>query len=147
MKIAVIDGAGGGVGKALVEGLRRALPEAEITAVGLNALATAAMLRAGADAGATGQNPVRVACQSADLILGPIGIAIADAMLGEVTQASAAAVARSRAVKILVPVGRCGVRIAGSGGATLAEAVEDAVAQARSLCAETAQPKAPGGGA
>ncbi len=105
------------------------------------------MLRAGADAGATGQNPVRVACQSADLILGPIGIAVADAMLGEVTQASAAAVARSRAVKILVPVGRCGVRIAGSGGTTLAEAVEDAVAQARSLCAEAAQPKAPGGGA
>lgn len=137
MKAVVIDGAGGGVGKALVEGLKKRLPGAEVIGIGLNALATAAMLRAGADAGATGENPVRVACRDADLILGPIGIAFADAMLGEVTGGCAEAVAASRAVKILVPVGRCGVRIAGTGGLTLAEAIEDALRQALALSAET----------
>lgn len=131
MKIVVIDGAGGGVGRALVEGLKRALPDAELIAVGLNALATAAMLRAGADAGATGENPVVVACRDADLILGPIGIAFADAMLGEVTPECARAIAGSRAVKILVPIGRCGVRIAGTAGVQLSDAIEDAVRQAQ----------------
>ena len=143
MKVVVIDGAGGGVGKALVEGLKRAVPGAEVIAVGLNALATAAMLRAGADAGATGENPVRVACRDAGLILGPIGIAFADAMLGEVTDECARAVAASRAVKILVPVGRCGVRIAGTGGLSLGAAVEDAVRQAQALIGGAAD--SPGG--
>lgn len=133
VKVVVIDGAGGGVGKALVEGLKRRLPDAEVIAVGLNALATAAMLRAGADAGATGENPVRVACRDADIVMGPIGIAFADAMLGEVTPAAAQAVQMSPAVKVLVPVGRCGVRVAGTANLTMSAAIEDAVAQAAQL--------------
>lgn len=133
MKVVVIDGAGGGVGRALVEGLKKRLPGAEVIAVGLNALATAAMLRAGADAGATGENPVRVACRDADIVMGPIGIAFADSMLGEVTHAAAEAVQTSPAVKVLVPIGRCGVRIAGTCGLTLTAAIEDAVGQALSL--------------
>jgi NAD(P)-dependent dehydrogenase (short-subunit alcohol dehydrogenase family) len=140
MKVVVIDGAGGGVGKALVEGLKRRMPGAEVIAVGLNALATAAMLRAGADAGATGENPVKVACRDADVVMGPIGIAFADAMLGEVTLASAQAVQLSSAVKVLVPIGRCGVRIAGTGGITLSAAIEDAVSQAILLCADAGGP-------
>lgn len=136
MKVVVIDGAGGGVGKALVEGLKKRLPDAEVVAVGLNALATAAMLRAGADAGATGENPVRVACRDADIVMGPIGIAFADAMLGEVTLAAAEAVQLSPAVKVLVPIGRCGVRIAGTGGLTLTAAIEDAMTQALALAAK-----------
>ena len=135
MKVVVIDGAGGGVGKALVEGLKKRLPGAEVVAVGLNALATAAMLRAGADAGATGENPVKVVCRDADFVMGPIGIAFADAMLGEVTPAAAEAVQLSPAVKVLVPIGRCGVRIAGTGGLTLAAAIEDAVGQVAALAA------------
>ena len=137
MKVVVIDGAGGGVGKALVEGLKKRLPGAEVIAVGLNALATAAMLRAGADAGATGENPVKVASRDADIVMGPIGIAFADAMLGEVTPAAAEAVQLCPAVKVLVPIGRCGVRIAGTGGLTLAAAIEDAIGQALALAAGT----------
>ena len=133
MKVVVIDGAGGGIGRALVEGLKKRLPGAEVIGIGLNALATAAMLRAGADAGATGENPVRVACLDADLIMGPIGIAFADAMLGEVTRLTAESIALSRAVKILIPVGRCGVKIAGTGALPLSDAIEDALGQARAL--------------
>ncbi len=133
MKVVVIDGAGGGIGRALVEGLKKTLPGAEVIGIGLNALATAAMLRAGADAGATGENPVRVACLDADLIMGPIGIAFADAMLGEVTRLTAESIALSRAVKILIPVGRCGVKIAGTGALPLSDAIEDALGQARAL--------------
>lgn len=138
-----MDGAGGGVGRALVEGIKRALPGAQIIAIGLNALATGAMLRAGADAGATGENPVKVACRSADVIVGPIGIAFADAMLGEVTPACARAVAKSRAPKILVPTGQCGVKIAGTGGLTLSDAIADAVEAVRAIAAQSA--KLPGG--
>jgi hypothetical protein len=136
MKVIVIDGAGGGVGKALVEGIKKRMPSAEVIAIGLNAMATAAMLRAGADAGATGENPVKVACRDAGIIMGPIGIAFADAMLGEVTPACAEAVALSPAIKVLVPIGRCGVKIAGTGGITLSSAIEDAVGQALALAAE-----------
>ena len=93
MKILVIDGQGGGVGRALVEKLRARMPDGEILAVGANAIATSAMLKAGATAAATGENAVCVCARDADVIAGPIGIVLKDAMMGEITGAMAAAVA------------------------------------------------------
>ena len=127
MNIVVIDGQGGGVGRALVEQLKKALPDQTVLAVGANALATSAMLRAGADGGATGENAVAVCCREADVILVPIGIALADALLGEITPRMAQAVANSRALKVLVPVGRCRVKVAGTADLPLSAATEDAV--------------------
>ena len=113
MRILVIDGQGGRLGKQLIESIRKAFPAAEITAVGTNSTATATMLKAGADEGATGENPVIVACRRADVIVGPIGIVIADALLGEVTADMALAVARSRAARVLIPMNRCDHLVAG----------------------------------
>ncbi len=127
MKILIIDGQGGRIGGMLAEGLKAAAPGAEITAVGTNSSATAAMLRAGADHAATGENPGCVCARGADYILGPVGIAVADALLGEVTPRMAAAVCQSPAEKILIPVGKCGVIIAGTGELSVAACVEDAV--------------------
>ena len=131
MRVIVMDAQGGGMGRLLVEGLKRALPEQPVIAVGTNALATSAMLRAGADQGATGENAVVVCAAQADLILAPIGMVLCDAMLGEVTAAMACAVGRSRAHKILVPVSRCQTRVAGAQKLSMAEAVERAVSEAK----------------
>ena len=131
MKVIVMDAQGGGMGKLLVEGLKRAMPEQKVIAVGTNALATSAMLRAGADQGATGENAVVVCAAQADLILAPIGMVLCDAMLGEVTAAMACAVGKSPAHKILVPVSRCQTSIAGAQKLSMAEAVEWAVAEAK----------------
>ena len=127
MLIVVMDAQGGGVGKLLVEQLKRTLPEQEITAVGTNALATAAMLRAGADQGATGENAIRVMAERADVILAPIGMALCDAMLGEVTAAMACAVGSSRAKKILLPMNRCSAIIPGYPKQPMADTVAAAV--------------------
>ena len=104
MKLVVIDGQSGRTGALLVERVRAAGLPLELLAVGTNAIATAAMMKAGAQRGATGENPVLVACRDADLIIGPIGIVIADSLLGEITPAMAAAIGQSRAQKILIPV-------------------------------------------
>ncbi|MBP3638058.1 MAG: DUF3842 family protein [Clostridia bacterium] len=130
MNVIVMDAQGGGMGKMLVEQLKRALPGQKIIAVGTNALATAAMLKAGADQGATGENAVKVCAAQADLILGPIGLVLCDAMLGEVTEGMALAIGRSKAHKILVPVSRCQVTVAGTPGMSMAEAVDAAVQEA-----------------
>ena len=127
MKVVVIDAQGGGVGRMLVEQLKRALPRQPLLAVGANALATSAMLKAGADQAATGENAVRVAASDADLILAPIGLVLADAMLGEVTALMAASVGGSRAHKILIPSGRCGVTVAGVERQSLSELIALAV--------------------
>ena len=127
MMITVMDAQGGGMGRMLIEALKRELPQQEIIAVGTNALATSAMLRAGADQGATGENAVIVCAAKADLILAPIGMVLADAMLGEVTPAMAAAIGRSGAHKILIPVSRCQVTIPGYPRLTMGEAIEKAV--------------------
>lgn len=107
MKIIVIDGQGGKMGSALIERIKAALPGHTCIAVGTNSIATAAMLRAGADAGATGENPVVINARTADVIAGPIGILAANALLGEITPAMACAVAESQAIKLLLPVNRC----------------------------------------
>lgn len=127
MKLVVIDAQGGGIGKMLVEQLKAAYPGQTVLAVGTNAMATAAMMRGGADQGATGENAIRVTAEHADLILGPIGLILADAMLGEITPAMAQAIGASQAEKILIPVRRCAVTIAGFNPPPLAEAVRAAV--------------------
>lgn len=108
MKVIVVDGQGGGVGRMLVQRMKERLPDQAVIAVGTNALATSAMIRAGAAAGATGENAVCYNCENADLILGPSGIAIPNAMLGEISPAMALAVSESRAEKLLLPMDRCG---------------------------------------
>ncbi|MBQ2952953.1 MAG: DUF3842 family protein [Clostridia bacterium] len=130
MNILVIDAQGGGMGRMLVEGLKRALPEQPVIAVGTNALATSAMLKGGADQAATGENAIRVCAAKADIILAPLGMVLADAMLGEVTAEMAVAIGRSPARKIFLPVSRCQATVAGVAKMTMAEAVERAVAEA-----------------
>ena len=127
MKIVIIDGQGGRLGKMLVEGVRARLPQASIYAIGTNALATAAMLKAGADFGATGENPVIRAVADADGVLGPVGIVVANAILGEVTPAMAQAVGSCRGKKYLVPMNSCGVIVAGVAEKSLSAYVADAV--------------------
>ncbi len=107
MDITIIDGQGGGIGKQLIMALKENFPGVCITAVGTNSLATAAMLKAGAQYGATGENAVVVACREAGIIIGPIGIVIADSLLGEITPKMAVAVAQSRATRLLIPVNLC----------------------------------------
>ncbi len=128
MKILVIDGQGGKIGKAVIEGLIAELPKAHIVAVGTNSVATAAMLKAGAHAGATGENPAVVNSRDSDVIVGPIGIIIANALYGEVTPALATAVSGSGAVKVLIPAAKCKVIVAGTEDLPLARYVADAIA-------------------
>mgnify|MGYP003242610577 CR=1 FL=1 len=113
MKLLVIDGQGGKMGKAVIEHLKRQRPDIFITAVGTNSIATSAMVKAGADNAATGENPVLVNSSRADIIIGPIGIVMANSLLGEITPSMACAISSSRAYKILIPVNRCGHFIVG----------------------------------
>lgn len=113
MNILIIDGQGGGVGRQIVENIKKTFPEQVVTAVGTNALAAQAMLKAGADHAATGENAVVVGCRTADIIIGPIGIAIADSLFGEITPKMALAVGQSNAVRILLPMNLCNNYIAG----------------------------------
>ena len=113
MEILVIDGQGGGLGRQLVAAVKKAVPQAVVTAIGTNSAATSAMLKAGADRAATGENAVVVGCRRADVILGPIGIVMADALLGEITPAMAQAVAQSDARRILIPANRCDTLVVG----------------------------------
>ena len=123
----VIDGQGGGIGKQLVEEIRKALPEAFITAAGTNSIATSAMIKAGADNGATGENAVIVGCRNADIIAGPMGIVIADSLLGEITPSMAVAVGQSSALRILLPVNRCKNLIIGIADMDIATMIKKAV--------------------
>jgi hypothetical protein len=104
MNIVIIDGQGGRLGRMLVEAAIQRFPEARITAVGTNTIATAAMIKGGARRAATGENAVRVACRDADVIVGPAGIVIADALYGEITPDMAVAVGQSGATRILLPM-------------------------------------------
>ncbi len=130
LKIVIVDGQGGRLGRMLVEQLKANLPNAEITAIGTNSIATAAMLKAGADSGATGENPVLVACRNASLIIGPLGIVIADSLLGEITPEMAKAVGQSPAHKILIPINRCNNTVVGAGNLSYTDYVRLAVEEA-----------------
>ena len=127
LNILGIDAQGGGIGRLLVTAIRQELPDAKIIAAGANAAATTAMLKAGADQGATGENAVIVASRRANVILGPIGIVIADAMLGEITPQMAAAVARSDAKRILIPFDHCNNIVVGVPETSMKALVRQAV--------------------
>lgn len=133
MNILVIDAQGGGIGKQIVSALKKRYPEQYITAVGTNSLATSAMLKAGADVAATGENSVIVCSRKADVIIGPVGIVIADALLGEITAAMAVAVGQSPAKRILVPVNHCDNYIVGVTDLSMAKLIEGVVTEVGKL--------------
>lgn len=134
MTVVVIDGQSGRMGQLFVERAVAAELPCEILAVGTNAIATAAMLKAGAKAGATGENPVLVACRKADVIVGPIGILAADSLMGEITPAMAVAIGQSSARKLLLPVNHCNNIVAGVKELPLSRLMDEAVELLRSLC-------------
>ncbi len=127
MDILIIDGQGGNLGRQLTRRLREALPQADITAVGTNSTATENMLKGGADRAATGENAVVVNARRAKIIAGPLGIVIADALLGEVTPAMARAVGSSDAARVLIPMNRCDTLVAGVAEKPMGELMDDAV--------------------
>ena len=134
MKILVIDAQGGGIGRQLITVLKQQMPQAEITAVGTNSAATTAMLKAGADHAATGENAVTVGCRKADVILGPIGIVIADSLFGEITPAMAVAIGQSEAKRILIPMNHCDNIIVGVPDLNVGKLVQQAVELLREQC-------------
>lgn len=133
MNILIIDGQGGGVGRQLVENIKKSFPTETVDAVGTNVLASQAMLKAGADHAATGENAVVVACRKADIIIGPIGIVIADSLLGEVTPAMALAVGQSQAIRILLPMNLCDNYIAGVGKLNTSAIIADCIEKLRTI--------------
>ena len=133
MNIVVIDSQGGGIGRQVVSSIRAAFPDENITAIGTNAQATAAMLKAGASHGATGENPVIVASRNADVIIGPIGIVIADSMIGEVSSKMALAICQSKAKRILIPVNHCDNIVVGVSDLSLAKLIQEVIERIRDL--------------
>ena len=129
MNITIIDGQGGQLGAQLVKEIASGFQNVSITAIGTNSAATAAMLKAGAHHAATGENPVIVACRKADVIIGPVGIVIADSLLGEITDKMAVAVARADAIRILIPMNKCDNLIAGVPSLNTKTLIEDAVSK------------------
>lgn len=133
MRVLVIDAQGGGMGKQLVAAIRQGVPGTEITAVGTNSAATAAMRKAGADFSATGENAVVVGCRRADVIVGPVGITIADALLGEITPAMAVAVGQSGAKRVLIPFNHCDNIVVGVSNLSIGALIQETVAILRDL--------------
>lgn len=133
MNILVVDAQGGGIGRQLVSALKQTVANASVTAVGTNSVATSAMLKEGADHAATGENAVIVGARTADIIVGPVGIVIADSLLGEITPAMAAAIGQSGAKRILIPVSHCDNIVAGVQETSIASLVRDAVDKIRTL--------------
>lgn len=132
-KVLIIDGQGGLLGKQMVAACKKVFPSAEITAVGTNTMATSAMLKAGATNGATGENAVIVGARRADIIVGPVGIAIADSLLGEITPAMATAIGQSEAIKILLPVNKCNNIIIGTDNKTTSELIDEAIEKIKEI--------------
>lgn len=133
MNILIIDGQGGQMGAQLIKVIISRFSDVNITAVGTNATATASMIKAGAKQAATGENPVIVACRKADVIIGPIGIVIADSMHGEITPTMAVAVGQADATRILIPVNKCDNMIAGVNDVTMTITMEDVIKKLEKL--------------
>lgn len=133
MQVLVIDGQGGGLGRQLVSAIKERFPKIEVLAVGTNSMATAAMVRAGADQAATGENSVVVASSRAEVILGPIGIVIADSMMGEITPRMAVAIGQSHAKRILIPVNHCDNIIVGVAESSMTRNVQNAMTALEAL--------------
>lgn len=133
MKITVIDGQGGRIGRTIIEQLKEKHGNLELYAIGTNSIATSAMLKAGADYGATGENAVIVNATDSDIIVGPIGIVFANALLGEITPAIATAIGVSKAYKILIPVNRCNHYVAGCTDAPMSEYIKLAISKIESM--------------
>ena len=124
MKVVVIDGQGGGLGKQVISALKGKYNDAiSVVAIGTNAVATQAMLKAGADISATGENPLKVNVKDADVIIGPVGIVIANSLFGEVTPKMAKAVGTSRAKRLLIPVNLCSNIVIGVNNTSIATMV------------------------
>ena len=124
MKILIVDGQGGRIGKAVTEQLVKAGLGDSVIAIGTNAMATAAMIKAGVQ-GATGENPVVVNSRDADYIIGPMGIIASNALLGEITPAMALAITDSSAKKILIPMNRCNITVVGVEERTISEYIKE----------------------
>lgn len=123
MHILIIDGQGGKIGRAVAEAVLKERPAARLSVIGTNAIATSNMMRSGVKDAATGENPVAVMAPRADVIIGPVGIVIADSLMGEVTPKMALAVGQSRAKKILIPLNRCDNMVVGVEDIPLAEMI------------------------
>ncbi len=136
MNILIIDAQGGGIGKQLVSAMKKNMPKISVTAVGTNSAATAAMLKAGADNAATGENAVVVNSRKADVIIGPIGIVIADALLGEITPLMAKAVAQSPAKRILIPINHCDNIVVGVDDLNISKLLQDVISVLQKICGE-----------
>src|SRR5690554_4743685 len=114
MRIAIVDGHGGGIGRAVIDKLRSAFGvDIHIIALGTNALATAAMLKAGANEGATGENAIVVNVENVDIIVGSVAILVVNALMGELTEKMAMAIGKSKAQKVLIPLNKCDITMAG----------------------------------
>ena len=136
MKVVVIDGQSGRIGQLFIEKAVKANLNCDLIAIGSNAIATSSMLKAGASMGATGENPVMVASRTADIIVGPIGILAADAMLGEITPAMAAAVGQSNAIKLLLPVNLCNNIVVGTQSLSLSAILDESVELLRQILSQ-----------
>lgn len=133
MNILVIDGQGGQLGAQIVKSILSDFPDIDLTAIGINTIATSAMIKAGAKKIATGENPVIVACRKADVIIGPLGIVIVDSLMGEITENIAVAVGRSNAVRILIPINKCENLIAGVPNLNTKTLIDDAITKLHTI--------------
>ena len=133
MNITISDGQGGQLGAQLVREIAAQFQNVDLVAIGTNTVATATMLKAGAKNAATGENPVIVACRKADVIIGPVGIVIADSLLGEITEKMAVAVGQADAVRILIPMNKCDNLIAGVPNLNTGALIDDAIAKLRTI--------------